>query len=96
MKPHQRVLIVDDDASVREWLAAFMSSRGLGYAVRASARARRRSRSSAQPAPDLVTLDLALPGMDGLETLRALRAIAPRVPVIMLSGSADTRRSRRR
>ena len=41
--------------------------------------------------PDLVTLDLSMPGMDGLAVLRQIRTIAPQVPVIMLSGVADTR-----
>src|SRR5262249_59907436 len=41
-------------------------------------------------APGLVTLDLGLPGMDGLETLRALRAQQPRLAVLMLSGTGDT------
>jgi DNA-binding response OmpR family regulator len=73
MKPPQRVLIVDDDAGARDWLAAFMTSRGLapvcvGSGEEAVEELRRTS-------PDLVTLDLGLPGMDGLETLRALRAI---------------------
>jgi two-component system, NtrC family, response regulator AtoC len=88
MKPVQRVLIVDDDASGREWLAAFVRSRGLVAICAASGEEAldevRRS------APDVVTLDLVLPGMDGLAALRALRAIAPRVPVVMLSGVGDT------
>ena len=88
MKPPQRVLIVDDDASARDWLAAFMTSRGLSpIAVGSGEEAVEEFRRTA---PELVTLDLGLPGMDGLETLRALRAISPRVAVVMLSGSGDT------
>ncbi len=88
MKPVQRVLIVDDDASAREWLAAFMRTRGLvpvsaGSGEEALEELRR-------AAPDVVTLDLVLPGMDGLATLRAMRALAPTVPVIVLSGVATT------
>src|SRR5262249_61367100 len=88
MKPPQRVLIVDDDPSARQWLAAFMTSRGLaatavGSGEEAVAEAKRIT-------PGLVTLDLGLPGMDGLETLRALRAQQPRLAVLMLSGTGDT------
>jgi two-component system response regulator AtoC len=88
MKPLQRVLIVDDDASAREWLAAFMSSRGLAPAGVGSGE--EAVEELKRTSPDLITLDLSLPGMDGLETLRALRAIAPRVAVLMLSGTGDT------
>ena len=88
MKPPQRVLIVDDDASAREWLAAFMTSRGLApTAVGSGEEAVDESR---RIGPELVTLDLGLPGMDGLETLRALRAQQPRLAVLMLSGTGDT------
>jgi two-component system response regulator AtoC len=88
MKPVQRVLIVDDDASARDWLAAFVRSRGLAPICAASGEEALDELRRA--APDIVTLDLVLPGMDGLATLRALRAIAPRVPVVMLSGVGDT------
>ena len=49
----------------------------------------------AQLKPDLVTLDIELPGMNGLETLRQIRKAYPRLPVIMFSafterGAADT------
>jgi two-component system, NtrC family, response regulator AtoC len=88
MKPVQRVLIVDDDASARDWLAAFMRSRGLvpltvGSGEEAVEELRR-------AAPDVVTLDLVLPGMDGIATLRALKAANARVPVIVLSGVGTT------
>jgi DNA-binding NtrC family response regulator len=41
--------------------------------------------------PDIVTLDVVLPGMDGLETLRRLKQRAPDVPVVMLSGHGQAR-----
>ncbi|MFI5314387.1 MAG: sigma-54-dependent transcriptional regulator [Myxococcota bacterium] len=88
MKPVQRVLIVDDDASARDWLAAFARSRGLApFCVASGEEALDELRRSP---PDVVTLDLVLPGMDGLAALRALKTIAPRVPVVMLSGVGDT------
>ena len=88
MKPVRRVLIVDDDASARDWLAAFARSRGLApICVDSGEEAVDELRRAP---PDVVTLDLVLPGMDGLATLRALKAIAPRVPIVMLSGVGDT------
>jgi len=88
MKPVQRVLIVDDDASVRDWLAAFMRTRGLVPVCAASGEDALEELRRAPP--DVATLDLVLPGMDGLNTLRAMRALAPNVPVIVLSGVGAT------
>jgi two-component system, NtrC family, response regulator AtoC len=88
MKPVQRVLIVDDDPSAREWLSAFMRTRGLAPACAASGEEAVEELRKA--AFDVVTLDLVLPGMDGISTLRALKATAPRVPVIILSGVGTT------
>jgi len=88
MKSVPRVLIVDDDPSAREWLSAFLRERSLGpVAVGSGEEALAEVRRTL---PDLVTLDLGLPGMDGLATLRALRAFAPALPVVVLSGVGDT------
>jgi two-component system response regulator AtoC len=88
MKPVQRVLIVDDDASAREWLAAFLRTRGLSPICAASGEEALEELRRAPP--DVATLDLVLPGMDGLATLRAMKALAPNVPVIVLSGVGAT------
>jgi two-component system response regulator AtoC len=64
---------------------------GLGYAAACAGSAEEAVRMFRKREPDLVTLDLSMPGMDGLGALCQLRAIAPHVPVIMLSGVADTR-----
>ncbi|MEU7576318.1 response regulator transcription factor [Streptomyces sp. NPDC041068] len=81
-----RVLVVDDDPTVAEVVAGYLERAGLavdraedGPAALACAAARR---------PDLVVLDLMLPGMDGLEVCRRLRAERP-VPVIMLTARGD-------
>ena len=39
--------------------------------------------------PDLVTMDILMPGMDGLETLRHMKKIAPKLPVLLLTGHAS-------
>lgn len=41
--------------------------------------------------PDLILLDIDMPGMSGVEALRGVRAIDPRIPVIMVTGNEDTR-----
>jgi two-component system response regulator AtoC len=84
-----RVLVIDDDPGVREYLEALVSRQGYeAYAVSSGEEALRildRAR------PDLVTLDVVLEGMDGLETLRQLKKMLPDVPVVMLSGHGQAR-----
>jgi two-component system response regulator AtoC len=84
-----RMLVVDDDDGLREYLQALASSRG--FQVFAAASGEEAIRSLDQTRPDLVTLDLVLPGIDGLETLKQLKERLPEVPVIMLSGHGQAR-----
>ena len=79
-----RVLVIDDDPSIRDYLEALATRRG--YEVFAVGDAEEALASLDKTRPDLVTLDVVLPGMDGLETLRLLKQQLPDVPVIMLSG----------
>jgi DNA-binding response OmpR family regulator len=77
-----RVLVVDDDATVSEVVARYLERDG--FAVDAVGDGQvALDRALADP-PDLVVLDLMLPGMDGLEVCRRLRALAP-VPIIILT-----------
>ena len=84
-----RVLVVDDDDGVREFLEAVLARAGLEVTGAASGED---ALERAVEAPfDLVTLDVILPGIDGLETLRRLKRAHPAVRVIMLSGHAPSR-----
>jgi DNA-binding response OmpR family regulator len=81
-----RVLVVDDDPTVAEVVVRYLQREGytaecVGNGHHAIERARARL-------PDLVVLDLMLPGIDGFEVYRQLRALAP-VPVIMLTARGD-------
>ncbi|WP_229900382.1 response regulator, partial [Streptomyces capoamus] len=81
-----RVLVVDDDATVAEVVAGYLGR--AGYLVdRADDGPTALTRAAAHW-PDLVVLDLMLPGMDGLEVCRRLRARAA-VPVVMLTARGD-------
>ncbi len=81
-----RVLVVDDDPTVSEVVAGYLDR--AGYTVdRAGDGPTALARASAHW-PDLVVLDLMLPGMDGLEVCRRLRGRGP-VPVIMLTARGD-------
>jgi DNA-binding response OmpR family regulator len=85
-----RVLVVDDDATVAEVVARYLEREGFDVETVADGLAAL-DRATASP-PDLMVLDLMLPGMDGLEVFRTLRSVAP-VPVIMLTarGNEDDR-----
>ena len=79
------VAIVDDDSAFANYLRTFLSLRG--YETRSYSRGDEMLASVKQgDPPDIVLLDVMMPGMNGLETLRALKAAKPELQVIMLSG----------
>ncbi|MFJ8229635.1 response regulator transcription factor [Streptomyces sp. NPDC094448] len=81
-----RILVVDDDPTVSEVVTGYLDR--AGYRVdRADDGPGALARAAAHR-PDLVVLDLMLPGMDGLEVCRRLRGHGP-VPVIMLTARGD-------
>jgi DNA-binding response OmpR family regulator len=81
-----QVLVVDDDPTVSEVVARYLEHAGYDVSVVADGRVAL-DKAIADP-PDLVVLDLMLPGMDGLEVFRQLRAHAP-VPVVMLTALGE-------
>ena len=82
-KPY--VAIVDDDAGFAQYLRTFLSLRG--YEARCYTRGDELLASMKQAeAPDVVLLDVMMPGLDGMATLRAVKAQRPEAQVIMLSG----------
>ncbi|MGW8727648.1 response regulator transcription factor [Streptomyces sp. NPDC055808] len=80
------MLVVDDDPTVAEVVTGYLER--AGHTVDLAADGPAALRAAAARRPDLVVLDLMLPGMDGLEVCRRLRAAAP-VPVIMLTARGD-------
>jgi len=84
-----RVLVIDDDPSVRDYMEALVSRQG--YQVFAVADGEQALKALPEARPDLVTLDVVLPGMDGLATLAELKKRLPEVPVVMLSGHGQAR-----
>ena len=79
------VAIVDDDSAFANYLRTFLSLRG--YDARAYSRGDEMVAAVKQAdPPDVVLLDVMMPGMTGLETLRALKSSNPGLQVIMLSG----------
>ena len=89
MSERFRVLVIDDDPGIREYLHTVASRQG--YDVFSAADGEGALENLSESRPDIVTLDAVLPGMDGLETLRRLKEALPHVPVIMLSGHGQAR-----
>lgn len=82
----RRVLIVDDESSIREVLAHYLEAAGFAV-IEAPDGAAALRLSEASP-PDLVVLDLMLPGIDGLEVCRRLRAQSA-IPILMLTAKTE-------
>src|SRR5262245_26452588 len=80
-----RLAVVDDDPAFKDYLSTLLGSRGYDVDTYSSG-AELLQAMSRTPGPDVVLLDVLMPGMNGLETLKALRAANPVLPVIMLSG----------
>jgi two-component system response regulator MprA len=77
------ILIVDDEPGIRAVLASSLEFEG--YAVRTAADGRAALAEVDRDRPDLVVLDVLMPGMDGLTACRRLRAADPHLPVLMLT-----------
>lgn len=87
-KPRRtRLLVVDDDADTCANLADILSD--LGYVVETAPDASRALRLIDAHAFDVVLLDLKLPGMDGLQLYRELKARSPSTVAILITGFAD-------
>jgi DNA-binding NtrC family response regulator len=84
---HAKVLLVDDEAPFVETLAKRLSKRDLTI-MTAFSGAEALQKLDGEAGIDVVVLDVKMPGMDGIETLKAIKNIHPLVEVIMLTGHA--------
>ena len=83
----ERVLVIDDDEGVRQFIVD--SLEGSGYAVVASSNGSDGLRALRETAPDLVIVDYAMPGMNGVEVVTEARRYRPSLPIILATGYAD-------
>src|SRR5690349_14915978 len=83
----QRVLVVDDDPTVSDVVRRYLERAGLAVTLAADGPAGLRAYQAERP--DLVVLDLMLPGLDGLEVCRRLRSRPDEVPIVMLTALGE-------
>lgn len=86
MSASRLIAIVDDDEEIRGSLSFMFESGGFTVDCFASAEAFRSA--AGRPSPDLLLTDLHMPGMNGLELARALRAKDAELPIILLTAYA--------
>ncbi|MGH9200949.1 MAG: sigma-54-dependent transcriptional regulator [Vicinamibacterales bacterium] len=84
MKP--RILVIDDEAAIRDSLRRILEYEG--YEVLQAATGDEGVKLVEREAPDLVFLDIKMPGMDGLEVLQKLRHLVESTPIVVVSGHA--------
>lgn len=84
-----KILIVDDDAMTVQMLS--MALNLFGHTARRAYRSEEALHEAAAHRPDLILLDLMMPGVDGYETLKRMRALlaGERVPVLVVTASAE-------
>lgn len=87
MNPLGRLLIVDDEEPVVEVLSDYFS--GQGYQVGTARNGAEALAAVRRTRPDLVLLDVRMPGIDGVEVLRRIRALDGALPVIMVTANED-------
>jgi len=83
----KRILVVDDEESIRELYRADLAEEG--YEVDLAADGLQALRRLEVFRPDLVTLDVKMPGIDGIETLRRIRERNPTIPVVLVTAFGE-------
>lgn len=81
------VLVVDDEGGIRESLSGILEDEG--YEVLTSSSGEEAIGVIKEQSPDLILLDIWLPGIDGIQTLEEIKTIKPELPVIMISGHGN-------
>jgi two-component system, NtrC family, nitrogen regulation response regulator NtrX len=82
--PREEILVVDDEPNILKVIKDILTDEG--YRVRTARNGEEAVAEVKRSSPDLVILDIWLPGMDGLQTLDVLRGMVPETPVLMISG----------
>jgi len=83
-----RILVIDDEAAIRDSLRMILEYED--YLFSGAASGQEAIAAVQRERPDLVLLDIKMPGMDGMEVLRKLHALDETLPVVMISGHGTT------
>ncbi|MBT8762773.1 response regulator [Desulfohalobiaceae bacterium Ax17] len=86
---HEKVLLVDDEQEFLSALSERMKNRGLEVATATSGK--EALEKIGQESYDAVILDMLMPDMDGLETLKSIKATNPELQIILLTGHATVK-----
>jgi two-component system, NtrC family, response regulator AtoC len=81
------ILIVDDDQKIRSVLSEILQAKG--FSAIQAAGGKQSLELVRKAAPDVILLDLKMPGMDGMETLAELKIISPDIPIIIITAHGD-------
>ncbi len=84
-----RILIVDDDPQLRSSFEKLLT--GEGHTVQTAPSGEMGLQSVRESVPDLVIMDVRLPGMDGIESFRAIHEMEPKLPVIVMTAYGTTK-----
>ena len=84
-----RILIIEDEQSIRRVLKKILSEEDSSYEIFESADGLTAMQSIKKDDYDLVLCDIKMPKMDGIEVLQATKKIKPDIPFVMISGHGD-------
>jgi CheY-like chemotaxis protein len=82
-----RVLIVDDEPLVAELLAEMLAESGTEYRVQSASTGPDALVALSRDAVDVILLDINMPGMNGLEALKAIKHLYPEIPILMVTAA---------
>ena len=83
--PLAKILVIDDEQGIRDLLDTLLQRKG--YDVVLAASGQKGLELLRREQPDVIVLDLKMPGMDGLTVLQQIRSFDPKKPVIILTGA---------
>jgi DNA-binding response OmpR family regulator len=84
---NKKIFVIDDDENIRELITLYLTKEG--YSVEQYESGEKGVEACKGNAPDLILLDIMMPGMDGYDTLKAIRKMGS-VPVIMVTAKDET------
>ena len=88
-----KILVIDDEQSIRDLLDRLL--RRKGYDVILAESGQKGLECFRRERPDVLVLDLKMPGMDGLTVLQQVRSLDPKTPVIILTGAGTAETEQR-